>query len=182
MRIAVLAPLVALAMAACASRQVQTTFDPPFPERNADGAPILGSFEGRIPCARDGCDKLKVWLVLYHDAQTQAPATYWLGVVPVGAGGERDITMGSWTVRRGVAGYPQALAYVLDASAQGGLQYFWRVNDDILLVLDQEMRPKVGNAAWGYMLSRDARPYGPRTYVYDERVKRFTGAMPDDSR
>ena len=36
----------------------------------------------------------------------------------------------------------------------------------ILLVLDEHMNPRVGNAAWGYMLSRYDAPYGPRTYIY----------------
>ena len=177
MRSAVLASsLVALALAACASREIQTTFEPPFPERNAHGDPILASFVGRIPCTREGCDKLKVWLVLYHDAATHAPATYWLGVVPGPVGGERVVSTGSWTVRRGVAGYPEAQAYVLDEHAEGHPRHFWRVNDDILLVLDPDLHPKPGNGAWGYMLSRDAAPYGPRTYHYDERAGRFSGS------
>jgi hypothetical protein len=69
--------------------------------------------------------------------------------------------------------YPNGLVYALDSHADPSLQYLWRVNNEIVLVLDPNLRPKVGNAAWGFMLSRDCEPYGPRTYPYDERAKRF---------
>jgi hypothetical protein len=177
MRHVILAVLAAIALAACAASPMQTTFDPPYPERNGDGDPILASFEGRIPCEVERCDKLKVSLVLYHDARTKAPSTYWLGIVPGVADAQRAATTGTWTMRKGVAGYPDATVYVLDANADSRVRHFWAVDEDILLVLDADMRPKVGTAAWGYMLGRDTRPYGPRTYVYDERERRFTGEM-----
>jgi hypothetical protein len=45
-------------------------------------------------------------------------------------------------VDRGVQEYPDALVYALDGSADRSLQYLWSVNDEILLVLDQNMRPR----------------------------------------
>ena len=71
---------------------------------------------------------------------------------------------GTWAHDRAVPGYPDALVYVLDDRADPSLRRLWRVTDDILLVLDEERRPRAGNAAWGNMLSRDPAPYGPRTY------------------
>jgi hypothetical protein len=35
------------------------------------------------------------------------------------------------------------------------------------------MRPRAGNGAWGYMLSRDCAAYGPRSYSYDQVAGRF---------
>ena len=70
---------------------VTASFDPPYPETNSSGDPILAVLEGRIPCSVAGCDKRKVALVLYESKKERAPATYWLGVVG---------THGNDTVRR----------------------------------------------------------------------------------
>jgi hypothetical protein len=147
---------------------VTASFDPPYPETNSSGDPILAVLEGRIPCSVAGCDKRKVGLVLYESKKDRAPATYWLGVVGT-HGNDRVVTQGSWEIRRGVTGYPDALVYVLDSNTEDDLRYFWRVNDNIVLLLDERMNPKVGTAAWGYMLSRYDGPYGPRTYTYLQR-------------
>jgi hypothetical protein len=145
-------------------RRAPLTFDPPYPEVDAGGAPILAVFEGRIPCFVAHCEKRKVSLVLYQDRATSAPSTYWLGLVGVGLGNTRDVTRGTWETRRGTADYPKAVVYELDARAPDDLHRFWRVSEDVLLPLDESMRPKPGNAAWGFMLSRYTAPYGPRTY------------------
>jgi hypothetical protein len=144
-------------------RLVSATFDPPYPGRNANGDPIRAVFEGRIPCS--DCDRLKVQLVLYERANERAPTTYWLGIVGT-SGNDRLVTQGTWEIRRGVEGYPEALVYALDQHADEDVRYFWRVNDNILLLLDRRMSPKAGNGAWGYMLSRYDAPYGPRTYNF----------------
>jgi hypothetical protein len=151
--------------------RVQTSFDRPYPERNSAGDPILGDFLGRIPCALEGCKMRKVELVLY--GSEEVPTTYWLGQVGVGMGNDRLVQQGTWTRRRGVEEYPGAIVYALDSSADPSLQYWWRVNDEILLELDPTMRPKAGSGAWGFMLSRDCAPYAPRSYAYDARAKRF---------
>lgn len=165
----------AIALSGCVHSKVQTTFDPPYPEHGPNGDAILAVYVGRIPCHAESCDRLKVQLVLYRNPVDQAPTWYWLGVV--GAhGNDRIVTRGRWVRQRGVAEYPESPVYALDASADPELRYFWRVNEDILLILDQGLRPKVGDGAWGYMLSRDPEPYGPRTYRYDERRRRFIGS------
>jgi hypothetical protein len=108
----------------------------------------------------------KVALVLYE--KESAPATYWLGVVGT-HGNDRTVFKGHWDIRRGVTGYPDALVYALDSNVDGDLRFFWRVDDNIVLPLDERMSPRVGNAAWGYVLSRYDAPYGPRTYTYLQR-------------
>jgi hypothetical protein len=156
------------ALASCTTQPSTLTFDPPYPETNANGDPILAAFDGRVPkdSAIDG--KLKVGLVLYQDRRSKKPTTYWLGVIGED-GDNRVVTQGSWTIRRGVQGYPQANTYELDSAAPADLRTFWRVTGDILLPLDQNMSPKPGNMAWGNMLSRDTEPYGPRTYDMTKR-------------
>lgn len=144
-------------------RQATITFERPYPEVNADGDPILAVFEGRTPCAVANCEKLKVGLVLYQNRKTKSPTTYWLGIVGTN-GNDRVVTQGTWTARHGVREYPEAAVWELDSNTPPGLRYYWRVNEDILLPLDESMSPKAGNSAWGYMLSRFAEPYGPRTY------------------
>jgi hypothetical protein len=139
------------------------TFDPPYPEVNAHGDPILAVFEGRIPSPVPTRQMVKVGLVLYQDRNASAPTTYWLGIVGT-QGNDRLVTSGTWTIKRGVEGYPDAVVYELDANAAFDLRHYWRVDDNILLPLDASMRPKVGNSAWGYVLSRYAAAYGPRTY------------------
>jgi hypothetical protein len=143
--------------------RASTTFEPPYPEVNTNGDPILAVFEGRIPCAVTNCEKLKVGLVLYQNREARSPTTYWLGIVGT-SGNDRIVTQGTWTTRHGVKEYPDAVVYELDSNTSLDLRFYWRVNEDILLPLDQNMSPKVGNAGWGYMLSRYAEPYGPRTY------------------
>jgi hypothetical protein len=91
----------------------------------------------------------------------------------VGLGNDRLVQQGTWITLHGVQGYPDGLVYALDLNADPSLRNLWRVNDEIMLVLDANLRPRTGNAAWGFMLSRDCAPYGPRTYPYDEGARRF---------
>jgi hypothetical protein len=141
----------------------EVVLHPPYPEVDAGGNPIQAVYEGRIPCVLKNCEKMKIALVLYHDRSSRAPTTYWFGSVAVSDDDDRVVTQGRWAERRGVKGYPDAVVYELDSNTPVELRYFWRVNEDIVLPLDQSMGPKVGNASWGYMLSRYAEGYGPRT-------------------
>jgi hypothetical protein len=149
-------------------RMVTATFDPPYPETSGNGDPILVVLEGRIPCTIADCEKRKVALVLYATKDGKEPTSYWLGVIGT-QGNDRIVTKGRWELRQGLAGYPNASVVALDAQADPDLRYFWRVNDDIALPLDEHMSPRTGNSAWGYMLSRYDAPYGPRTYTYLQR-------------
>ena len=90
----------------------------------------------------------KVGLVLYQHAATRSPSTYWLGLVGL-TGNDRIVIRGTWTIRKGARDFPEAVVYELDAGAPKDLQRHWRVSEDVLLPLDQSMRPLAGNAAWG---------------------------------
>jgi hypothetical protein len=149
----------------CTSPQPQTlTFEPAYPRTDASGAPIFASFEGRIanPAPGKHSDRLKVSLVLY--GARQSASTYWLGVVGE-QGDDRVISQGTWRISNGAAGFPEAITYQLDDKSPAALRHFWRVGEDVLLILDNQGSPRPGNSAWGMMLSRDKAPYGPRTYV-----------------
>lgn len=143
----------------------QMTFDPPYPEVNANGDPILAVFDGRVPCSLEKCvgGRLKVELVLYQNKQTKIPTTYWLGLIG-SSGNDRIVTKGSWTTHQGVKGYPEAVVYELDSNTELDFRHYWKVNDNILFLLDENLNPKAGNAAWGYTLNRYDAPYGPKTY------------------
>jgi hypothetical protein len=143
------------------------TIRPTYPETNGSGDPILAVLEGIIPCSIPNCKRVKVQLVLYENKKDKAPATYWFGVIGT-HGNDRIVTQGSWEIRRGVVGYPDWFVYALDLHTDKDFRYFWRVNDNILLPLDEGMSPKPGNAG-GSMLSRYDAPYGPRTYTYLQR-------------
>jgi hypothetical protein len=141
------------------------SFDPPYPEFNLNGDPIQAVYEGRIPCVVpvETCEKIKIGLTLYHDPKTGIPTTFWLGYVGT-LGNDRVIEQGEWSIKHGVPGYPEAEVIALDSNATLELRYYWQVNEDILLLLDNGLNPRVGDTAWGYMLSIYDEPYGPRIY------------------
>jgi hypothetical protein len=57
--------LSVLSLVGCAHPEpVQTTFEPPYPERSGAGDPIFAVFVGRIPCVVKGCDMRKIELVI----------------------------------------------------------------------------------------------------------------------
>src|SRR5215510_15620404 len=62
-------------------RPPTVTFEPPYPQLNAAGDPILAVFEGRTPCPSPNCGRRKVGLVLYEHSATRTPSTYWLGLI-----------------------------------------------------------------------------------------------------
>jgi hypothetical protein len=170
--------LTVLMLHGCVNRNaVQTTFAPAYPQHLDAGDAIVAVFAGRIPCAEQGCEMRKIELVLYGKNAGQTPANYWLGQLRVGMGNDRLVQQGTWTIQRGLPDYPGGSFYALDSRADPSLRNLWRVNDEIVLVLDDDLRPKAGNAAWGFMLSRDCTPYGPKTYAYDKRARRFVPAV-----
>jgi hypothetical protein len=170
MRIALCALVVVLALGGCVrSREMVATFAPPYPEANEGGEPIYAVFEGRVPCSTDDNDKLKVSLVLYQRRDTKVPVAYWLGVVGCGQGDKSTVRQGALHLSQGTKEFSDARVYELDANSIPELRLLWQVNENILLPLDDNRSPRVGNAAWGYMLSRYGKPYGPRTYHWRNR-------------
>lgn len=115
---------------------------------------FFGVFEGRVPCA--DCERVKVRLVLRRDPETNAPTTYVLERINVGQGNARHTTTGRWTITRGAKGNPRAAVYRLGAQAPAGFRLYQVADDNILLLLDDGMRLKVGDAGHSYTLSRTA--------------------------
>ncbi len=135
----------------------RTIHEPLYPAVNKNGDPLLGSFSSRIPCG--DCYGIKFGLVLYHDAETKAPTTYKLMRVGVGGSrgyGENDriVNEGTWTIKRGVAGYPNGVVYELDLNAPSEYKSYWAINENLLLILDQYGNPRVGHEGFGYILNK----------------------------
>lgn len=126
--------------------------EPLFQQEDARGDPLFGVYQGRTPC-RD-CAAIKIGLALYRDDETWAPTTYKLVRVYVGKSDERVVSEGVWKVAGDVEGYPDSVAYELDANAPGEFRSYWAINDELLLVLGKGGRPRVGDAGFGYLLNR----------------------------
>ena len=123
-----------------------------FQGANSRGDPLFGVYEGRVPC--EDCNALKIGLALYRDDETWAPTTYKLVRVYVGKSDEQHVNEGVWRVDGEVEGYPDAVVYELVSSTPGEFESFWAINDDLLLILDEDGKPRVGDAGFGYLLSR----------------------------
>jgi hypothetical protein len=142
------------------SHDAATEFGPWYPMQNENGDPAVADFENHIPCVTTGnqpikkCDRMKFGLVLYRDAKTKAPTTYIMSRVYVGVSSERSVNKGAWEVTKGNGLDAQAVDYKLDANAPEEFRNFWAIGDDILFILNDDLKPRVGDAAYGYALNR----------------------------
>lgn len=134
---------------------------PVFDEGRTPGG---GVFEGRTPCTEDvkaftpnlvpDCSRLKWRLTLRQNAGG-APAGYVSGVV-----GREDATEGTWTIRRGLPGFPDAVLYELCPAAPPGVTGECRklrlllVGGRHLFMLAADNKLLVGDNYWSYTLSR----------------------------
>lgn len=114
------------------------------------GSAQFGIFEGRVPCA--DCERLKLRLTLHKNAQDETPTTYVLERIYVGSGDTRHVTDGRWSVD--VATGPDAVVYQLDGATPVEFSRFLPVGHDLLLLLDDNGEPRVGNASHSFTLSR----------------------------
>ena len=141
------------------------SFGPWYPLANQDGDPAVRDFEGHVPCAIDDppaadCQRVKFGIVLYRDAASGEPTTYLMSIVRVGVGDERETHEGTWSEARGTGLDPDATVYRLDSGAPDHLRGYWPIGDDLLFLLDEEGMPRVGDAAYGYVLN--SIPIGQR--------------------
>jgi hypothetical protein len=151
--------LLASAAGCVVQPDIPNVLEPWYPPMNEYGDPILGVFEGRIPCTEPslvGCDKVKVALVLYRDSRSNAPSTYQLARVYVATSpeGSRTVTDGAVVMTRGTKLDPQALVYQLDTQAPREFRSYWAIGDSILFMLGDDLSPLVGTASWSYVLNR----------------------------
>lgn len=138
--------------------QPVTAFPPWYATENARGDPAFADFEAHVPCTIDpvpdpACERVKLGLVLYRDAGTGEPATYVMSIVRVGVGDEREVHQGEWRIETGTALDSEDTVYRLDG-APDHLRAYWAVGDDLLLLLDGDRRPRVGDAGYSFTLNR----------------------------
>jgi hypothetical protein len=136
----------------------QTAFPPWYPAANDSGDPAFVDFENHVPCQIDDppaedCQRVKFSLVLYRDPVTGEPTTYLMSRIRVGVSSDRQVNDGTWSIHQGTALDPEATVYRLDTGAPDGLDAYWAVGHDILFILDEQLMPRVGDAAYGYALN-----------------------------
>lgn len=124
---------------------------PPPSREPPSGSVRLGVFEGKVPCS--DCNKVKVRLTLHRDAQTLAPTSYVLERINVGNDDARLITEGTWTTAVG-SPVDERLAVAVLATAPPGFTRYLMLGANLLLVLDDKLEPRVGNALYSFTLSR----------------------------
>ena len=117
-------------------------------------------FQGRTPCG--DCQLVKMSLTLYRSSDG-VPTGYKLARSFVGKGNDRYVTEGQW---KSVSAGGHPIVYQLDANSPADLASysvqgpknevasFLPVGHDILLLLDQNLKPRVGNGAFSFTLSR----------------------------
>lgn len=117
---------------------------------------VVGVFEGRTPCGAtavqftgfpsENCEKIKWRITFFQDAAGK-PSTFAFK-------GTRATRQGKWTIERGAAANRNAVVYRLQCDPPGPSLLLMKVDDNLLLVMDQDRNLLVGNASWSYTLSR----------------------------
>jgi hypothetical protein len=69
-------------------------------------------------------------------------------------GGKKIDLEGKWTITKGMSSSPDATVYQLRDSKTGKTISFFKVNDNLLHLLDSDQRLMIGDAAWSYTLNR----------------------------
>ena len=107
------------------------------------------------------CDKIKWQLTLYADSAGVRlfTAAYTWGVQQVNAqgfvnNGQTQQVQGTWAVERGTATDTTAIVYILHAATAKQPMLLIKVDDNILHFLYSDRHLLIGNAGWGYSLSR----------------------------
>jgi len=145
------------------------------PQTNSPEDPsIRGIFTASTPCSQGtrplpgipagvDCELIKWNLVLYQDKSTKAPTTYTLhcsyGMAKQGTrgfiGGGKKIAMeGPWTIMKGTASNSHSVIYQLKDNKTDKAISFLRIGNDLLHLLDSDLRLMTGTAAWSYTLNR----------------------------
>jgi len=123
-----------------------------YPETNEDGDPVSAIFESRIPC--EDCERLKFSIVIYENAQTHLLTTYLMSRIYVGKSDERITNAGNITVSTGTSLDSLHIIYRLTSGAPAEYQSFWKIDEHLLFILDENLTPMVGDAGYGFVLNR----------------------------
>ena len=136
----------------------------------APNEPVV--FNGTIACdgfirqlmdipASVECDKIKWQLTLYADSAgvRRFTAAYTWGVQKVNApgfanNGQTQQIQGTWAMERGTATDTTAAVYSLRTTTATQPMLLVKVDDNILHFLYSDRHLLIGNAGWGYSLSR----------------------------
>lgn len=126
----------------------------------ATGPTVFGVFEGRSPChgiARElklpqyaGCMKVKWCVTLYRNPETSAPTTYKVE----GTLHRQNAREGTWSIIQGTKTDPNATVYQLNPTQTEAALFLLKADDNVLLFLNQDREPLVGNANFSYTLNR----------------------------
>ncbi|MEU1973445.1 hypothetical protein ABZ477_17455 [Microbacterium sp. NPDC019599] len=143
---------------AASQPQPVTEFPPWYPARNSEGDAASADFEAHVPCSLDpvpdpACQRIKLGLVLYRDPVTDEPTTYVMSIIRVGVGDEREVRQGDVGIGSGTALDADDVVYRL-TGVPDHLRTFWAVGDDLLLLLDEDGMPRVGDAGYSFTLNR----------------------------
>ncbi len=154
-KIIFIASIAAMMLGCGYFRKAPVAFEPWYPAVNENGDPVLAVYEGRVPCmAIPDCNKIKVGLALYQSTQTKSPTTYLLARVAVGTGNDRVTNAGTLTITQGTSLDQKAVVYQLDTNAPEEFRSYWVVSSDILFMLDHDRAPRVGDAAYSFVLNK----------------------------
>lgn len=134
---------------------------------------LLGIFVASTPCSEgsspvpgmsgDTCEFIKWKLALYYDSSTKTPLNYTLdcvyGISQPGTngfkgGGTKLKREGNWTITKGINNDTNALVYQLDPDKPKESIAFWKMNEQLLHLLDNKKQLMIGNAAWSYTLNK----------------------------
>jgi hypothetical protein len=129
-----------------------TNPSPPPDRRPPPGSRMHGVFEAKVPCA--DCQLVKVRLTLHRDIADGLPTTYVLERIYVGKGNDRHTTRGQWSEATGARVDPEGFIVALDDATPDEFRRFLAVGDDLLLMLDAELEPRVGDNVHSFTLSR----------------------------
>ena len=128
----------------------------------ATGPAVFGVSEGRSPChgiSRElklpqytGCTKVKWRVTLYQNPETSAPTTYKVE----GTLHRQTPREGTWSIIHGTKADPNATVYQLNSTKNEAALLLLKADDNVLLFLNQDREPLVGNADFSYTLNRVA--------------------------
>jgi hypothetical protein len=133
---------------------------------------VVGTFGGRTPCAPqltdlhnispNRCNRVKLRLTLYQKRDANSPATFHLLMIYVGNDDNQYVKTGKWEVVKD-PGFQSAelvynqsggLIYKLEPEGSAVPLFLLEGDDNILFILDNNMKPLVGNADNSYTLNR----------------------------
>lgn len=132
------------------------------------GSARYGMFGGHTPCD-EPCEKLKVAITLHEDAVDGTPTTFLLERVFVADGNIRHVSEGTWELLPAPDWFPQAtvlkttdeaspnsiLPEDTDRLATPGDFSIWMIlRDNVLVLLDDELEPRVGDGSESWTLDR----------------------------